>query len=153
MKKIAVIKYIFLLLLVISCKKENTQLETKKAIENKDFNNLDEDFNAFLLKFNQDSIFQMSRINFPLKVKEADSDNDYKTIERVINKKDFAKLDFTLPKDAQTREFDKFTQKIKLTKNNATIEVRGIDNGIHSDVIFEKVNGKWNLKTWIDEST
>lgn len=154
------LKSILFFLLFTNCKNEVQKLERKKRPERNEIikkieiiNNTDEDFNTFLLEFNKDSIFQISRIDFPLKVTEPNEEIDFETIEKLISKKDYRKLDFTYPKDALTREFDKFTQKTKFHKNNATIEIRGVDNGINSDIVFEKLNGKWYLKTWVDSST
>jgi hypothetical protein len=61
-------------------------------------------------------------------------------------------LDFEYPKDALTREFDRYTQNIKTKGNKAVVEIRGVDNGIYSDFYFEKINGKWHLKSWNDSS-
>ncbi len=152
---------IFLLFILasifIECKPEIRKAEDKNQTENKvsEFkipNNVDDNFNVFLSYFSKDSIFQVSRVNFPLKVIEIDDNNMMETIERTVEKEEYTKLDFEYPKDALTREFDRYTQKIKAKGNNVTIEIRGVDNGIYSDVYFEKVKGKWFLKSWKDTS-
>jgi hypothetical protein len=154
MSKSIYITGILLFILVTGCKKE-TPIHTK-SIDTKSnttaiVNHQDEDFKTFLQKFNKDSLFQISRITFPLKVTE--NGPDFEIVERTINLNDFSKLDFDPAKDATTREFDRYTQNIRIEKDSAVIEIRGIDNGILSDVIFEKKNGKWRLKTWVDQST
>ncbi|WP_316632922.1 DUF4348 domain-containing protein [uncultured Flavobacterium sp.] len=150
--------------LFFNCKDDTTKPEITKIGSKKNEKQtpkvIDENFEVFLDKFNRDSVFQISRVKFPLKVKEIDLEtmaeldknrSDFKEI--TILKSKYTKLDFTYPKDALTREFDRYTQKIK-TKNNITIvEIRGVDNGIYSDFYFEKINGKWFLKTWKEQST
>jgi len=152
---------IFLLFILaftfVECKPEIGKAEDKNQTENKDSEfkipeNVDDNFKVFLRYFSKDSVFQVSRINFPLKVMEVDENNMMETIERTVEKKEYTKLDFEYPKDALTREFDRYTQKIKAKGNNVTIEIRGVDNGICTDVYFEKVNGKWFLKSWNDTS-
>ena len=159
MKKLLFLNFLLLLLSFASCKTETTNdkkivtLENLKNGYDKKDGESEEDFNTFLKRFNQDSIFQISRIKFPLKITESDPDQDYETIERVIQLKNFKKLNFEYPKDALTREYDRYTRNIRIEKDSAVIEIRGIDNGIYSDIIFEKINGKWKLKTWNDQST
>lgn len=161
MKIILLLKSILLLLLFTNCKNDGHNLNGQKESEknvivkthkiNKDSD--EEHFHEFLLKFNKDSLFQISRIDFPLKVKESDSEKDYGLSEIIIQKADYQKMDFTYLESYKTQEYDKFEQHIKIKKNRAIIEIRGIDNGIRADYIFEKRKGKWNLATWIDSST
>ena len=110
---------------------------------------LDSKFETFIEYFNKDSLFQISRIDFPLKVKASDQNEE---IETIINRSDFQMLNFG-NKSAKTREFDKYEEIIKVNGNKAIIETRGIDNGIFIDIYFEKKNGKWKLLTWVDSST
>ena len=109
---------------------------------------LDAKFETFIQYFSQDSIFQVSRIDFPLKVKASDGKEETETI---INKSDFRKLTFG-DQSAKTREFDKYEYTFKVNGNKAIIEIRGIDNGICIDIYFEKRNGKWRLVSWLDSS-
>ena len=110
---------------------------------------LDSKFEKFIEYFNKDSLFQVSRIDFPLKVRAFDED---KEIETVITKSDFRMLHFG-DKSAKTREYDKYEETIKVNGNKAVIKTRGIDNGIFIDIYFEKKNGTWKLLTWVDSST
>jgi hypothetical protein len=54
-------------------------------------------------------------------------------------------MDFRTKKS--TGRYDQWEQKIVIDKSNAsaTIEIRGIENGIMVDYLFEKVNGAWML--------
>lgn len=162
--------FLFLIsFLFINCKNEISKNDNKK-VEKPKIENIkteksaskitDENFEDFLKDFSRDSIFQISRIKFPLKVKEIDLEsmteidkNKSEFKERTILKSEYTKLDFTYPKDALTRELDRYSQKNILKNNIMTVEIRGIDNGIYSDFNFEKINGKWFLKSWKEQST
>ena len=153
---------IILFLILTSCintndknlngKPENKSVEkTEKSVKNNE--NLKTQFKLFLNHFNNDSIFQISRIIFPLKIFESDYENEYELKERVIEKEEFRKINLSYEKSFETRKYDKYKQTIRLEGNKAIIEIRGIDNGIYSDYIFEKIDGKWKLKTWTNSST
>lgn len=119
-------------------------IPTKKAIDN--------NFNNFIDKFSIDSTFQVSRTKFPLKIKWYDIDNDRDSIF-YRDSSSFELMDFG--KKKSKGQYDQWEQKIVVDKNNtsATIEVRGIDNGIMVDYLFEKINGTWMLIEIDDSST
>ncbi len=146
--------YLFLVLIQLGCKTETLKLNenNREVFENKIPENIDEDFNIFISYFSKDSIFQISRVSFPIKVLEVDDNNMLESKEKNINIEQYTTLDFKYPKDALTREFDRYIQKIKIKNNETVIEIRGVDNGICSDFFFEKINGKWTLKSWNDKS-
>ena len=148
-------------ILFLNCKKEKTEsgneeLEKSKVenarIEKQTLKIADENFEDFLKEFSRDSVFQITRVKFPLKVKGLDYDN-MEEQEKMISKSDYRKLDFTYPKNALTRELDRYSQKNVLKNNIMVVEIRGTDNGIYSDFVFEKIAGKWFLKSWLDQST
>ena len=161
------LKLIFCLIsftILVSCKKESkAELNIKKdpitqsalikqGVKNIP-DNVDDSFETFFEYFNKDSLFQISRIDFPITVMELDWKNDYADIEMIIELKDYHVLDLTYDKSYELRESDKYTQETLLDENKAIIKIRGIDNGIYSDYEFEKNKGKWKLKTWNDSST
>jgi hypothetical protein len=111
---------------------------------------IDKTFESFLSKFNNDSIFQINRIKFPLPIIETESEN-FTEVHSKIERENYRKIDLTFDKADQKREG--YTQNVKLSKNKATIEIRGIENGIMADYYFEKENGKWTLVGWNDSST
>jgi hypothetical protein len=117
---------------------------TKEAIDN--------NFNDFIDKFSADSTFQVSRTKFPLKTKWYDLDNDRDSLI-YKDRSSFEMMDFR--KKKSTGEYDQWEQKIVVDKNNtsATIEIRGIENGIMVDYLFEKINGAWMLIEIDDSST
>ncbi|WP_091497619.1 DUF4348 domain-containing protein [Flavobacterium phragmitis] len=105
-----------------------------------------EDFNAFFKKFNADPKFQVGRVIFPLKYQ--------------MNNEDFELTDYTMSKDkykvlALDRKSDEkyLKRTLSVKKHKATLQQRGLDNGIYVDYIFELKDNKWFLKTWIDQST
>ena len=132
---------LFYSIIFISCQNSNQQPKI-----------VDENFETFLIRFNKDSIFQLNRIDFPITVEEFSTD-DFQSKKRIIREGNYQKMDLSYDESIKIREFDKYTQVIKFDKQKAIIEIRGIDNGIYEDVVFEKKNGKWKLITWIDSST
>lgn len=117
-----------------------------------DTTNIDKNFNSFLELFSKDTTFQLSRIVFPFQVKQYDVMNDKDTVfyrKRV----GFEIMDFREKQKAS--EHDEWKQEVVIDKNNlkATIEVRGIDNGIVVDYIFEKRKGRWMFVGIVDSST
>ena len=111
--------------------------------------NIDNNFKDFLELFNRDSIFQISRVKLPMTVEFADPEKDYEYSKEVINRQNYRKLNF-VKDDSPNPEYEQF---IKVNGNKATIEYRGIENGISGEYYFEKLDGKWTLITWIDSST
>lgn len=107
----------------------------------------DEDFNAFFELFAKDSMFQKSRINFPITVSLLNTDS-FEMESSIIYKENF--LFFQLNKQPNNQEYAITTI---LSKTEAKIEIRGKDNGILKDLFFKKEDGKWLLITWTDQST
>ena len=144
MKK--VIKYLsfsLLIFVIIKCK-NNTELIEKtdtlnaeKEISVKETpKDVDEDFNTFLEVFSKDSLFQMSRVKYPLMQKEW-IDPEKGTEVKLIAKEDYEILDFRYPKDALTREFDRYTQKIRTNKKKQVLKLEVLIMGF-IQIIFLK---------------
>lgn len=150
---------VLLAILSISCKKETTPIEASKEVRqiqptsiNANTKSVDDDFKSFLETFSKDSIFQVSRVKFPLVLEEW-IDPETGTEKKLMDKKAYEILDFRYPKDALTREYDRYTQTVKIKDNKAVVEIRGVDNGIYADYIFEKINGQWILVACNELST
>jgi hypothetical protein len=107
-----------------------------------------EDFDTFLQRFNTDSVFQISRVLFPMTIQL--NDENYELTEEIIAKKDYHIIDFTYDDNSPNKEFQ---QTVNLTGDKAVIELRGIENGIMADYYFERKNGSWYLVTVTDAST
>lgn len=147
----------FLLLgLLASCNSNHTNSKTENTSEPqyaiKDEKDIDSSFNSFINKFISDPIFQLSRIKFPLKIKQYNVANDRDTLIYKY-RADVEILDFSMQK--LTEQKKKWEQKIVVDKNKttATIEIRGIENGIITDYRFEKIDGTWMLIEINDSST
>lgn len=112
----------------------------------------DNNFNDFIEKFSTDTAFQASRIKFPLKTKWYDMDNERDSVI-YQDRLGVEMMDFRTKKS--TGQFDQWEQQIVIDKNNtsATIQIRGIENGIMVDYSFEKINGSWMLVEMDDSST
>ncbi len=108
-------------------------------------NTIDGSFHKFLKKFNADSVFQLSRVHFPLKVTWIGFEQDSLFH---IEKSDFELMNFKKKKSSQRQQ-----RSIVKNKDLAIIEIRGIDNGIHIDYIFERINNCWVFVEIIDGST
>jgi len=114
--------------------------------------NSSEEFKDFLNNFSVNNDFQISRIKFPLKVE------DFKTIEfeltqRTIAKQSYYPFRFKFNVIGEKESIDDFTQLITVKGNSATIEIEGIENGLVITYYFEKIDSKWFLVSWIDQST
>jgi len=105
-----------------------------------------EDFNTFFSKFNADSKFQISRVIFPLKYKA--NNEDFELTDYTMTKEKYKVLNLNRKAD------EKYLKRtILIKKSKVTLEERGLDNGIYIDYVFELKDGKWFLKTFVDQST
>ena len=111
---------------------------------------VDKDFKTFIEYFSKDSLFQISRIEFPFKEIQTGIDDD-KDSTILIDKLHFRKMDFS--KKRYDGQYDKWNRHISVQEKKATIEIRGINNGIYIDYYFEKINGLWKFIKVVDSST
>jgi len=113
---------------------------------------VDSNFNDFIEKFSTDSAFQLSRTRFPLKIKWYDQENDRDSLI-YKDRTDFEMMDFR--KKKSDTQYDKWEQKRVVDKNRVTarIEIRGIDNGIIVDYLFDRIKGAWTFVEIDDSST
>lgn len=139
---------ILIILLSFSCQKQNKDSANKSVlkIEIKKSDIIqDEDFENFFERFNNDSIFQVSRVDFPIKVIELDTDNlKEDTLE--LNQTNYYFQE--IAKESRDYNIEK-----SISKDSTKIILKGIDNGIYKEIFFFMDNGKWKLKTWSDLST
>lgn len=141
--------FLFVLFLFLACQDapKPTTTPIAELSESKDSS-----FDSFINKFSTDSVFQKSRIVFPLKTTVYDMDAQQDKII-FVSQKDCAIMDFRQKKS--TGQSDQWVQKTILhaDSSKAHIEIRGIDNGISVDCKFEKKNGNWYLLEVNDHST
>ena len=131
---------------------QSSPLKHEHSIVSSEEGKVDLDFSLFIEHFSEDSAFQLNRTKFPLKITRYDLVDDKETIIYKSRSK-FNILDFRIKKS--NSRYDKWTQEIVMdkTKNKATIEINGIENGIMVEYYFEKIAGKWLLVGIRDSST
>jgi hypothetical protein len=106
------------------------------------------DFDQFLDRFNKDSAFQVSHIQYPLKFQQYDHDRA-KTIVVAVPKESMQLMDFSKTNPSE------WTQQVASATggNKAIIQIRGVANGMIIDYYFEKMNDQWFLVMIDDQST
>ena len=108
----------------------------------------DFEFIDFLIKFSNDSVFQINHTLFPLTDSYADSENDYETVKTNIELKDWKHIELV---DFENR----LLVLSDIDKNNKyrNIFYRGVENGIWVKFTFERINENWKLIKLEDYST
>lgn len=103
-------------------------------------------FDGFFVKFNNDSIFQFSRIIYPLKNEIYDTESGQYSNE-YIKRENWKYFNFTkLPKSY-------IMTLNKLKNDNNIINIQIDDTGINIDYYFTLKRDKWFLVKIIDHST
>lgn len=125
--------------------REMSFIQTKLEVRNDEVSN-DADFKQFIKKFNTDSVFQISRVKFPLKVTWLLEDSLL-----YLDKTDYSTMDFSVKKSS--RPSNRWKQTVVETNTTAVIQIRGFDNGIYIDYLFEKMKGIWIFTEIVDGST
>jgi hypothetical protein len=151
-------KYLILTLLFIiagcgtktSESTEETNLDSDTRTATTDFE--EEEFNEFFETFKEDSLFQITRIEFPFTEKYLDIYEDKMTTEK-ITKENWKHLKFEYKEEYETRPVDAYRQGIKIYADSANLFLQGIDNGIHVRFTFLKKKGQWLLVSKEDLST
>ncbi|WP_405377748.1 hypothetical protein [Nonlabens sp. Asnod3-A02] len=154
---------LILYILISACKqnKKDTQAEiitdkSKSELKNKTEiiipENIDSEFKFFLDFFNKDSTFQISRVDFPIKIKDFQK-VEFELNERIINQSEYVLKNISINKTSEKEVFGEYEQIIIIENENALIEINGIENGIAIEYEFKKINGKWKLITWTNQST
>ena len=139
----------------------STQNKNEGTIESSDVSEgvsnsktaVNEKFNAFFDRFSADSVFQESRISFPLSYYVSEIAGG--TEEYIIEDGEWNFETFYLDKEAANRDIDAFEGVVKEINSEEVMYLRqGIDNGIRVEYYFE-MNDKeeWYLMEVIDKST
>jgi len=129
MKNLTVLATI-ILLTFISCDKPRTQ--EKRNISNSSIEN----FDSFYDKFHKDSLFQISRLKFPLKGGRFEEDGEEKWTKKnwSMLKNKIYDVDTTEYKVSYERHEKNFKEKVWLE-----------DSGFSFEYNFELINNKWFL--------
>jgi hypothetical protein len=135
--------FILLTISLFGCGTKTTELTTDRNVQG-------ENFDDFFNKFRSDSLFQIERVKFPLTLVTWDIDDKLAT--ELVERENWRHLRLEYKDEFGTREIDAYTQETKIYADSAKIELRGVDNGIHVDYVFNKVDGQWTLTTERDYS-
>lgn len=152
-----ILKGILLSFLWTSCDSNSTKSASRNSNEKQTITiptkgTVDNNFNDFIEKFSSDAAFQLRRTKFPLKIKWYDLDNDRDSLI-YKDSSGFEMIDFRTKKSIG--QLDQWEQRIVVDYSSASaiIEIRGIENGIAVDYLFEKINEAWVLVEIHDSST
>jgi hypothetical protein len=113
-----------------------------------------EDFILFFSQFKSDSVFQRSRIVFPLNYETLNLDTEETKIETEnITGQEWKYNTFYWDSTYAKRALDAYTQDILISPDTVKINYNGVDNGINMQLIFICIQGKWFYIKMIDHST
>ena len=132
--------------LVIGCAVKNKRDVGSRSIQQ------DSSFQAFFLQFSGDSLFQISRIQFPLKYSYFEGYSDSLMVER-IEVNDWNYIDFKDDSLAYKNIEDAY-QIHFIEKGQDRVEYlrKGIDNGINMNYAFKRIVSQWFLVEIVDRS-
>lgn len=138
-----------LLTITISC----TQTNSSKTKINKLDNNGIEDFNLFFTKFKADSVFQKTRIVFPLIYETYVPSEDAPEIKiEKVKESEWKYISFYWDPSYAKRNQDAYNQEISIKTDTTLINYNGVDNGISIQMIFKCKDKKWFYCKMIDRS-
>lgn len=101
-----------------------------------------EKFDAFFERFKRDSVFQLSRIQFPLKnTLNSDDEKEIKTID----KKEWNYTNFMNIKKL-------ILSKTSISRSRVSVMLQIEDTGVNVTYNFDRKEGLWTLTSIIDES-
>lgn len=100
-----------------------------------------EGFDAFFDRFERDSVFQLSRASFPLKVVISDDNEEIK----VLNRREWKFADFINIKGL-------IVSKTLITRNRKLVLFQIEDTGVNVTYFFDRKDGLWWLTSIVDES-
>jgi len=108
-----------------------------------------ETFDSFFERFSKDSIYQKSRVKYPLKWYYLEDNESNKLSFDVINKKeDYDYVDFT--SDNQSDKYEVVHEKKEKEMNYI---LKGNDSGLFMTYKFKLIDGCWYMIEILDEST
>ncbi len=126
--------------------KSNTQTEKAKVTSLKPIKKaaVYENFNTFYNHFHNDSVFQVSRVKFPLKGYAIDTSEipvNWKKDNWIMHKYNINDIDTALFKVETAHDKNSYTEKIYIE-----------GGGFKNERKFKRINGKWYLISYIDEN-
>lgn len=129
------------------CCSSNNDVRNKAQTKNKISQKQVENFETFFKRFSEDSTFQVSRVEFPIRRKEYNI--DLGEFERAdISRQDWGFFDIaTLAREKE------YIITINRTGKNRVFALQKEDTGLYVEYIFEISNGVWQMVEIIDSST
>jgi hypothetical protein len=123
--------------------RENSQWHLEKIVINSQNSQEPESFIKFLQMFMNDSIFQISRIKFPIKISTwTGSEEDSKDTTYLKQKSEWRFITLYNGLDSLTNFSNNWDSDIK-DNNQFNIFIGGLGNGISVDYYFQKIENKW----------
>jgi hypothetical protein len=154
-------------LLFLSCKNkvsstdiiENDSIISVNIEEIKDFvemqsnKNCGQTFDDFFEQFAKDSLFQNSRVKYPLKESYYEDLESSEITINMVSPSKYHYIDFKEDKNAMDREFDQYQVIIeKIDNKNVYYKNVGVDNGINIIYKFKLIDGCWYMIEIEDKS-
>ena len=111
------------------------------------------DFKIFLTKFNDDKVFQIKSIEFPLKFEVTDEfDMPNSGYIEILKQNEWLHLTISEPKCSFLDETIRLEFKVNELENKISVIIKGTETGIYITYVFEKKLDKWRLIKIIDDS-
>ncbi|MCR8667527.1 DUF4348 domain-containing protein [Aestuariibaculum sp. M13] len=129
---------------------ENMKNDGEEKVQNKEsFKNCNETFDEFFERFSRDSIFQKSRVHYPLKwYFLADNESSKLSLDIINRVEDYDYIDFTM--DSQS---DKYEVVYEREEKSVNYILKGSDSGVFMTYKFKTLDECWYMFEIIDEST
>jgi len=140
---------------IVSVSKVNTKDKTEKKedIKTQSFDSCNETFDEFFERFSRDSLYQKSRVKYPLKWTYYESLENSKLTIEMRNHASYRFFSFIKDAEASKKIYGAF-EVIKLKQRDTIIYQRkGLDNGLLINFKFKLVDDCWFMVEILDEST
>lgn len=134
----------------MSCASRSTDKTVVEKTVQEEVISGDNSFDDFIKKFSKDSVFQLSRVKFPIIYSYTSEDDETGAMStKQIQKKEWKMIDLV-----DKMGFGEEVKIIKEIKDSKTIElsVNGVDTGLSITYCFEQENNIWYLVKIIDQS-
>lgn len=108
------------------------------------------DFNLFIDKFKNDSVFQKQHMNFPVMEYYSDEDFPLDLMERNIDEENYSFIKFDTDSVAKKNKNEDYKVIIQSKKNTVFYHKMGVNNSINENYKFIYKNGSYYLVEIID---
>ncbi len=137
---------LIMLMSIWGCSPNNKNNKEVKALApistvntDQSINNSKEDFDDFFKKFDSDSVFQRSRIKFPLTIITIDETGE-NNVEKYISKNEINHIGVN-----KLTELNMAFKKKRLTVDKVEVQFQIENTGYEKDYLFARSSGKWFL--------